>query len=83
MRHKLLKIANELNELILNSDVNAYVEFRKYKDGDIGVDFTHIHQSYKYDNESITIYSFNDESTMLNKFELAKKVINGECLINV
>lgn len=33
MKHKLLKIANDLNKLILHSDKEVKAEFQKYYEG--------------------------------------------------
>lgn len=82
MKHKLLKIANELNELLLHSDVNGYIEFHRFKDRNIAVKLTHINKSYEYNNKNITIYNFEDEEDVLEKVKKIKRVIAGEELIN-
>ena len=39
MKHKLLKIANDLNKLILHSDEEVKAEFQKYYEGEVGINF--------------------------------------------
>ena len=82
MKHKLLKMANELNELLLHSKINGYIQFYRFEDGVIAIYFTHIHKSYEHNNTSIHIYDFNNEECILEKTEKIKRVIAGEAYLN-
>ena len=82
MRHKLLQIANELNKHVLHSDEIVETEFFKSDDGSLILNLNH--HSKKYENEIAIIWfhEFHDEQDLEDKFELAKQVIAGECLVD-
>ncbi|RIL70043.1 hypothetical protein [Staphylococcus epidermidis] len=84
MRHKLLKIANDLNKLILHSDEIVKAEFQNLHNGEVGITFWH--HSQKYESESgcnyMEFYKFYTDEELKRRFELAKDVIAGECLID-
>ncbi|MGZ9420454.1 hypothetical protein [Staphylococcus epidermidis] len=83
MKHKLLKIANDLNTLIIHSKENVECSFKTGIFEDEVVLFFH-HYSDEYDAEvkDILFAEFHTPKKLHNKFELAKKVIAGECLID-
>lgn len=83
MKHKLLKIANDLNTLIIHSKENVEYSFKTGVCEDEVVLFFH-HYSDEYDAKvkDILFAEFHTPEKLHNKFELAKKVIKGECLIN-
>lgn len=82
MRYKLLKIANDLNKLILHSDEKVRVYFQTFSGGEVGICVWHFLDIYKYKCERITFYESHTVQELQQKFELAKKVIAGECLID-
>lgn len=82
MRYKLLKTANDLNKLILHSDEEVKAEFQKYYEGEVGITFWHYSQKYKSDCNHLNFYEFFTDEELQQKFELAKEVIAGECLID-
>ncbi|MCT2080628.1 hypothetical protein [Staphylococcus epidermidis] len=83
MKHKLLKIANDLNVLIVHTKENVECSFKTGICEDEVVLFFH-HYSGEYDTEvkDILFAEFHTPEKLHNKFELAKKVITGECLID-
>ena len=83
MKHKLLKIANDLNSLIVHSKENVECQFGTGACEDEVVLFFH-HYSDEYDtrSENILFAEFHTPEKLHNKFELARKVIKGERLIN-
>lgn len=83
MKHKLLRIANDLNTLIIHSKENVECSFKTGVCEDEVVLFFH-HYSGEYDAEvkDILFAEFHTSEKLHNKFELAKKVIAGECLID-
>ncbi|MBF2236400.1 hypothetical protein ACXXHR_08505 [Staphylococcus epidermidis] len=83
MKHKLLKIANDLNVLIVHTKENVECSFKTGICEDEVVLFFH-HYSDEYDAEvkDILFAEFHTPEKLYNKFELAKKVIKGECLID-
>lgn len=83
MKHKLLKIANDLNVLIVHSKENVECSFKTGICEDEVVLFFH-HYSDEYDAEvkNILFAEYHTSEYLHEKFELAKKVIKGECLID-
>lgn len=83
MKHKLLKIANDLNALIVNSKESVACKFgtRSIKD-EVTLFFYHYSDEYDAGAENILFAEFYTSEELHNKFEFAKKVIKGECLIN-
>ncbi|MEJ7537194.1 hypothetical protein [Staphylococcus hominis] len=83
MKHKLLKIANDLNVLIMHSKENVECSFKTGACEDEVVLFFH-HYSDKYGAKAdcILFAEFHKSEELHDKFELAKKVIKGECLID-
>ena len=70
MKYKLLKIANELNDLIMHSKEHIKCDFSTGEcKNEVKVFLFHFFEHYEGKN-------------ILENFELAKKVIKGECLIN-
>ena len=82
MRRKLLKTANDLNKLILNSDEKVKAEFHTFDNGEVGITFWHYSQKYESDCNHLNFYEFFTDEELQQKFELAKEVIAGECLID-
>lgn len=82
MKHKLLKIANDLNKLILHSDEVIMVDFQTFPDGEVGLCVWHHSDKYKNNCKGIFFYESNTDEKLQHKFELAKEVIAGECLID-
>ncbi|MCG2010445.1 hypothetical protein K4P56_12625 [Staphylococcus epidermidis] len=82
MKHKLLKMANDLNKLILHSDEKIMVDFQTFTDGEVGLCFWHHSQKYEDNCNFIRFYEIHTDEELQRKFELAKEVIAGECLID-
>ncbi|PNZ12643.1 hypothetical protein [Staphylococcus simiae] len=82
MKHTLLRIANELNELLLYSDIEAWCQFKKKEDGIVMVDFTHFDERYRHSNKSLMIYPHYSDEEAQELYEEMKRVIAGEELIN-
>ena len=82
MKHKLLKIANDLNKLILHSDEEVKVEFRNFIDGKVDISIWHYSQKYEYKCSSLSFYETHTDEELQRSFELAKEVSAGECLID-
>ncbi|WP_049387180.1 hypothetical protein [Staphylococcus epidermidis] len=82
MKHKLLKIANDLNKLILHSDEEVKVEFRNFIDGKVDISIWYYSQKYEYKCSSLSFYETHTDEELQRNFELAKDVIAGECLID-
>lgn len=83
MKHKLLKIANDLNALIMHSKENVKCEFGTgICEGEVVLFFYHHSDEYDARAEYILFAEFHTSEKLHDKFELAKKVIEGECLIN-
>lgn len=82
MKHKLLKMANDLNKLILHSDEKIMVDFQTFTDGEVGLYFWHHSQKYEDNCNFISFYEIHTDEELQRKFELAKEVIAGECLID-
>lgn len=83
MKHKLLKIANDLNALIVHSKENVECQFGTGAcEGEVVLFFFHRSDEYDARAENILFAEFYTSEELHNKFELAKKVIKGECLIN-
>lgn len=81
-REKILEIANELNKLITFSDEQVSVNLEKFQSGEMTVIFWHHSLGYEDECDCIAFYDFDTSNNIDNKFELAKKVIAGECLID-
>lgn len=82
MRRKLLKTANDLNKLILNSDEKVKAEFHTFDNGEVGITFWRYSQKYESDCNHLNFYEFFTDKELQRNFELAKDVIAGECLID-
>ena len=83
MKYKLLKIANELNDLIMHSKEHIKCEFSTGEcKNEVKVFLFHYSDRYKNNCEIITFFEHYEGKNILENFELAKKVIKGECLIN-
>ncbi|MGX0437541.1 hypothetical protein ACUW5X_000306 [Staphylococcus hominis] len=83
MKHKLLKIANDLNALIVHSKENVKCYFGTGAcEDEVVLFFFHHSDEYDARAENILFAEFNTSEELHNKFELAKKVIKGECLIS-
>lgn len=75
-QHKFKRMAYDLMELI---KTNRFEVDYKYDT----IWFSHFDDSYEKGVRNIFLHNRVDkDSEMLTKFELAKKVIKGECLIN-
>ena len=83
MKHKLLKIANDLNKLIIHSKENVRCDFgtSSFED-EVYLFFYHYSDEYDAEVKSILFAEFHTSEKLRDKFELAKKVIKGKCLIN-
>ncbi|WP_145447682.1 hypothetical protein [Staphylococcus hominis] len=83
MKHKLLKIANDLNTLITHSKESVSCKFgtRTFND-EVSLFFYHYSDEYAGGAENILFAEFYTSEELHDKFELAKKVIKGECLID-
>ena len=83
MKHKLLKIANDLNTLIIHSKENVECNFGTgVCEGEVVLFFYHHSDEYETGAKNIMFAEFHTSEELHDKFELAKKVIKGECLIN-
>ena len=83
MKHKLLKIANDLNRLIVHSKEKVECQFGTGScEGEVVLFFFHRSDEYDAGAENILFAEFYTSEELHNKFELAKKVIKGECLID-
>lgn len=83
MKHKLLKIVNELNELIMHSKESVECQFGTgICEDEVVLFFFHYSDEYKTDVKNIMFAEFHTSEELHDKFELAKKVIKGECLID-
>lgn len=83
MKHKLLKIANDLNTLSIHSKEDVRCDFgtSSFED-EVYLFFYHYSDEYDAGAENILFAEFYTSEELHSKFELAKKVIKGECLIN-
>ncbi|MCH4414489.1 hypothetical protein [Staphylococcus haemolyticus] len=83
MKHKLLKIANDLNTLSIHSKENVRCDFgtSSFED-EVYLFFYHYSDEYDAEVKSILFAEFHTSEKLRDKFELAKKVIKGECLID-
>ncbi|CAM4074416.1 hypothetical protein CD116_00555 [Staphylococcus schweitzeri] len=82
MNHKLLRIANELNELILHSDVKVECQFARRKSGIITVYLFHIDNRYEVGASHLYISTNCSNEEVQEVYEQMKRVIAGEALIN-
>ncbi|MDS3898512.1 hypothetical protein [Staphylococcus hominis] len=83
MKHKLLKIANDLNALIIHSKESVECSFKTdICEDEVVLFFYHYSDEYNSGVRDILFAEFHTPEKLHNKFELAKKVIKGECLIN-
>ncbi|MBO0385655.1 hypothetical protein HMPREF2564_11510 [Staphylococcus sp. HMSC068D03] len=79
MKHKLLKIANDLNELIIHSKENVECSFKAgVCEDEVVLFFHHYSDEYETDVKNILFAEFHTPEELHNKFELAKKMIKGE-----
>ena len=82
MKHKLLKIANELNDLIMHSKEHIKCEFSTGEcKNEVKVFLFTIQIDIKITVKLLPFEHYEDKN-ILENFELAKKVIKGESLIN-
>lgn len=83
MKHKLLKIANDLNTLIINSKENVECSFETgVCEDEVILLFHHYSDEYNAEVKNILFAEYHTSEALHDKFELAKKVIKGECLID-
>lgn len=83
MKHKLLKISNDLNALIVHSKENVECSFQtRGCEDEVVLFFFHYSDEYETDANHIIFAEFHTSEELHDKFELAKKVIKGECLID-
>lgn len=83
MKHKLLKIANDLNTLIIHSKENVECQFGTGScEDEVVLFFFHHSDEYGSEVEDILFAEYHASEELHDKFELAKKVIKGECLID-
>lgn len=78
----LLETSSVLNELVMYSNQNVEVEFKKYNDGNVVCEFWHYSSHYQYGCQNLKFRNIDSINKMKQKLEVAKKVIVGECLIN-
>ncbi|CQD34405.1 hypothetical protein V6C79_09495 [Staphylococcus capitis subsp. urealyticus] len=83
MKHKLLKIANDLNTLIIHSKENVECSFETgVCEDEVILFFYHYSDEYNAEVKNILFAEYHTSEALHDKFELAKKVIKGECLID-
>lgn len=83
MEHKLLKIANDLNTLIMNSKEDVECSFQTgVCEDEVILFFHHYSDEYNTEVKNILFAEYHTSEYLHDKFELAKKVIKGECLID-
>ncbi|MRN07987.1 hypothetical protein GC135_00750 [Staphylococcus capitis] len=83
MKHKLLKIANDLNTLIIYSKENVECSFETgVCEDEVILFFYHYSDEYNTEVKNILFAEYHTSEALHDKFELAKKVIKGECLID-
>ncbi|WNM55066.1 hypothetical protein CoNPh25_CDS0061 [Staphylococcus phage S-CoN_Ph25] len=83
MKHKLLKIANDLNTLIIYSKENVECSFETgVCEDEVILFFNHYSDEYNAEVKNILFAEYHTSEALHDKFELAKKVIKGECLID-
>ncbi|MCS4502431.1 hypothetical protein [Staphylococcus aureus] len=82
MDHKLLKIANELNELILHSDVKVECQFASHRSRLITVYLVHIDDRYEVGASHLSISTNSSDEEVQKVYEQMKRVIAGEALID-
>lgn len=83
MKHKLLKIANDLNTLIIYSKENVECSFETgVCEDEVILFFYHYSDEYNAEVKNILFAEYHTSEALHDKFELAKKVIKGECLID-
>jgi len=78
----LLETSSVLNELVMYSNQNVEVEFKKYNDGNVVCEFWHYSSHYQYGCQSLKFRNIDSINKMKQKLEVAKKVIAGEGLID-
>ena len=83
MKHKILRIANDLNTLIIHSKENVECSFQTgVCEGEVVLFFHHYSDEYNTEVKNILFDEYHTSEALHDKFELAKKVIKGECLID-
>ncbi|UFA56457.1 hypothetical protein [Staphylococcus aureus] len=82
MDHKILKIANELNKLILHSDIKIECQFATHGSGLITVYLVHIDDRYKVGASHLSINTNSSDEKVREVYEQMKRVITGEALID-
>ena len=83
MKHKLLKISNDLNALIVHSKENVECSFQTGAcESEVVLFFYHYLDEYEDDVNYIIFAKYHSSEELHDKFDLAKKVIKGECLID-
>lgn len=83
MKHKLLKIDNDLNALIIHSKENVECQFGTgIYDDEVVLFFFHYSDEYEAEVKNIIFAEYHTSEQLRDKFDLAKKVIKGECLID-
>lgn len=69
MKNKILELSSELSKMIFESEsFSGNVNITKFEDGDLMLQLTHYHDYYRYSNNHISLYNFNDENN-LEKFK--------------
>ncbi|GJF54321.1 hypothetical protein [Staphylococcus argenteus] len=81
MNHKLLRIANELNKLILHSDAKVECQFTRRESGIITVFLFHIDDRYEVGASHLYISTNCSDEEVQEVYEQMKRVIAGEALI--
>lgn len=83
MKHKLIKIANDLNTLIMHSKENVECSLQTgVCEDEVILFFHHYSDEYNAEVKNILFAEYHTSEALHDKFELAKKVIKGECLID-
>ncbi|MBO0929135.1 hypothetical protein J2P86_12935 [Staphylococcus sp. 30400_3112M30941] len=81
MNHKLLRIANELNKLILHSDAKVECQFASHRSGAISVFLFHFNDRYELGVRFLYISTNCSDEEVQEVYEQMKRVIAGEALI--
>ncbi|EKF1830763.1 TPA: hypothetical protein SGQ37_002023 [Staphylococcus aureus] len=82
MKHTLLRIANELNELILHSDARIECQFARHNDETFTVYLLHFDDRYELCISHLSISTKYSDEEAQEIYEQMKRVIAGEELIN-
>lgn len=81
MNHKLLRIANELNKMILHSDAQVECQFTRRKSGIITVILFHFDDRYEVGASHLYIDTDYHDEGVEEVYKQMKRVITGEALI--